>query len=422
MALEQQVLHDTFSNGLTLVAQPMPWLESAAFSIAVPAGFRYDPADKIGLANFVCEMVQRGCGELDSRRFVEALDLLGVDYSSSAGVYNTNFGGAMQADQLLDAISIFADVVRRPRLPADQLDDGRLVCFQEIKSLEDDLSQQTLMAIRHRFYGDPDGRHCEGTMESVAAIEQADIESFFEQVYRPNGLIIACAGKLDWDSLRDHVEELFGDWQPKPDPVIKVHPPQHGMHHIPYESEQTHIAIAYPGIPYSHDDYFLQRGAIGVLSGGMSSRLFAEVREKRGLCYTVFASSSSLKDRGAILCYSGTSSDRAQQTLDVLIEQLLELANGIRDDELQRLKIQIRSGLVMAQESCRARASSIAGDWFHLGRVRTLDEINETVNGLSVDSINKYLSENPPANFDVVTLGSQPLEMKNYGVSPTPVG
>jgi predicted Zn-dependent peptidase len=106
----------------------------------------------------------------------------------------------------------------------------------------------------------------------------------------------------------------------------------------------------------------------------------------------------------------------------VIVEQLLELAQGIREDELRRLKIQIRSSMVMQQESCRSRASSNAGDWFHLGRVRSLDEITDKINGLTVDSINEFLVNNPPSKFDLVTLGSQPLEMKQDGVSPTSVG
>ena len=110
-----------------------------------------------------------------------------------------------------------------------------------------------------------------------------------------------------------------------------------------------------------------------------------------------------------MLCYSGTSNDRAQETLDVIIEEVQKLAAGITEAELRRLKVQIRSGLVMQQESSRSRASSIAGDWFHLGRVRTLDEVNANVNGLTVASINEYLAANPPGKFDVVTLGQQPL-------------
>jgi predicted Zn-dependent peptidase len=422
MALEQEIFHHQFENGLTLVAQPMPWLESAAFSIAVPAGFRFDPQEKIGLSNFTCEMVQRGCGDLDSRGFIEALEYLGVDFNSSAGVYNSNYGGAMQAAQLHDALSIFADVIRRPHFPDGQLEDGRMVCFQEIQSLEDDLAQRTMMSLRERFYGDPDGRNCEGTMESVASITMEDLRSFYDAGYRPNGTIISCAGKLDWDQLKSHVGKLFADWEPKADLEATQKPPTPGSFHIQHESEQTHIALAYPGVAYSHEDYFLNRGAVGVLSGGMSSRLFTEVREKRGLCYTVFATCHSLKDRGSVICYSGTGSERAQETLDVIVEQLLELAQGIREDELRRLKIQIRSSMVMQQESCRSRASSNAGDWFHLGRVRSLDEITDKINGLTVDSINEYLANNPPSKFDLVTLGSQPLEMKQDGVSPTSVG
>ena len=420
--MQEQIFDHTFSNGLTLVAQPMPWLESAAFSISVPAGCRFDLAEKIGTANFVCEMVQRGCGTSSSREFIEALESLGVDYNSSASLYHTNFGGAMQAAQLLDALAIYADVLRRPILPEDQLEDGRMVCYQEIAALGDDLAQRALQQLRENFYGATDGRNCEGTMESVASITLDDIRKFHETYYRPDGLIIACAGKLDWEKLKVHVGQLFDDWNSNPVPNLDSQPANHGSYHIPYESEQTHIAVAFPGVAYNHPDYYLHRGAIGVLSGGMSSRLFTEVREKRGLCYTVYASCNTLVDRGAVLCYAGTTNERAQETLEVMIEQLKKLAKGIHEDELRRLKVQIRSGMVMQQESCRGRAGSIAGDWFHLGRVRTLDEVTEKINGLTVESINKYLAVNPPGNFDVVTLGPQPLEFHANGIPATPAG
>lgn len=417
--MHEQIFHHTYDNGLTLVAQPMPWLESAAFSIAVPAGYRFDPEPKSGLANFVCEMVQRGAGPYNSRAFIEALEGLGVDYNSSASLYNTNFGGATQANQLFEAISIYADVLRRPTFPEDQLEDGRMVCYQEIASLSDDLAQRAMQRLRENFYGPSDGRNCEGTMDSVGTITLDEIKQFHDSNFRPNGTIIACAGKLDWEQLKSHVGQLFDDWNVKEVPSINPAPATHGIDHISHDSEQTHIAIAFPGVAYSHDDYYLNRGAIGVLSGGMSSRLFTEVREKRGLCYTVFASCHSLKEQGSVLCYSGTTSERAQETLDVIIDELKKLAEGIREDELRRLKVQIRSGMVMQQESSRSRAGSIAGDWFHLGRVRTLDEVNEKISGLTVDSINKYLHANPPQNFDIVTLGPQPLEYNEHGVSAT---
>ena len=416
---QQQIQSHTFSNGLVLVAQSMPWLQSSAFSINLPAGCRYDPEDKIGLSNFTCEMVQRGCGELDNRQFIEALEFNGVDYNSSSSVYHIRFGGAMRCEQLHAGLAIYADVLRRPHLPADQMEDGRLVCFQEVRAIEDDLVQKVMVELRNRHYGQPDGRDCHGTMESIKTITIDDVRSFFESRFTPNGTIISVAGKLDWEKLKDHVEQLFGDWEPNDEVALSSQPPRHGSHHINFDSQQTQIGLAFPAIPYSHPDYFQSRGAVGVLSDGMSSRLFSEIREKRGLCYSVFASSNTTQDRGSVICYCGTSADRAQEALDALVEQLVGLKHGILEDELTRLKVQVRSGLVMQQESCRSRAAAIALDWFHLGRVRLLDELNELVNGLTVDSINQYLEANPPKNFDLVTLGPKPLTLPNHEISTT---
>ena len=414
----QQVLSHKLANGLTLIGQPMPWLESAAFSIHLPAGCQYDPLDKLGLANFTCEMVQRGCGDLDSREFIETLESLGVDYSSGCSVYHTRFGGAMKKQELLPALRVFSDVVQSPQLPESQLDDGRMVCFQELRSIDDDLAQRTMIELRQRHYGDPLGRIAEGSQSGLENIGIEDIQRFVDQIYRPNEMILAVAGNFDFDELCRHVESLFGAWGSVDVPTPELLAPSHGVHHFDYDSNQTHIALAFEGLPYSNEDYYQHRAAIGVLSDGMSSRLFYEVREKRGLCYTVFASCHSVKEKGAVICYSGTSADRAQETLDVLVEQVLELYNGVTEDELDRLKVQIRSSLIMQQESSRSRANSIAGDWFHLGRVRSLDEVNESINSLTVESINQFLTQHRPSNFDLVTLGPKPLEFHN-GISST---
>lgn len=414
-----EIYSHTYENGLTIVSQPMPWLESVAFTLSLPAGCRFDPVNKIGLSNFVCEMVQRGAGKMDSRQYIESLESLGIDYSSSVSVYRATYAGAMQAGQLHDALAVYRDVFRNPHMSSDQLEDGRQVCYQEIGGLQDDLAQRAFIDLRKRFYGDPDGRICEGTFESVESITLDDIVQFHQKFYQPSGAIIAVAGKHDFEALKDHVGELFGDWDANEIAEPESVPPLHGSHHIPFESNQTHIAIAYPGVAYSDDDYFKLRAAVGVLSDGMSSRLFTEVREKRGLCYTVSASCNSILNSGAVFSYCGTSAERAQESLDVLVEQFLNLKRGVTKEELDRLKVQIRSSMIMQQESCRSRAGSIAGDWFYLGRVRSLDEINELVNNLTVESINEYLAEHPPGDFDVVSLGPEPLELKQHGISAT---
>lgn len=388
----------------------MAWLESVAFMILVPAGCAREPAELTGLGSFTGEMVQRGSGSRNSRQFIEDLEALGVDSSSAVSNGHASFGGAMPAENVYDALSIYADLVRRPHLPADQVEDSRLGCLQEVRALEDDLAQRVMLELRRRRYPEPWGRASQGTMESIRRITIDDIRGHFESCYRPNEAILSVAGKIDWPRLKDYVAKLLGDWQPGELPPVNETPAAGGRLHIAHESNQTHIGVSYPSVPYRDPNYFQARGAVGVLSDGMSSRLFTEVREKRGLCYAVGASSHSLLDRGAVFCYSGTSADRAQETLNVLLAELTRLAEGIQPDELSRLKAQIKSSLIMQQESSRSRSASIAGDWYHLGRVRTLEEVSQIIDGLSCESINSYLAAHPPRDFSIVTLGPSELE------------
>lgn len=409
--MTQRQYSHRFENGLTLLAEEMSWLESTAFSILIPAGYVYDPTERPGLGNFTCEMVQRGCGSRGSREFVESLDRLGVDRSASVSGAHTSFGGAMLADNLFDTLGVYADLVRSPHLPEDQLEEGRQVCLQELWSVEDDLAQKAMLGLRDLHYGHPWGRSCQGTEESIQSIDASDIRKFFQQRFQPDGAILSVAGKLDWDQLVPRVDQLFGDWsKSSSDPIVET-PGMGGYKHIDFDSNQTHIAVAFPGVPYRDPDYFQARGAVGVLSDGMSSRLFTEVRENRGLCYTVYATCHSLRDRGSVFAYSGTSTERAQETLDVLIHELLRIADGIEQTELDRLKARIKSSLIMQQESSASRAGSISADWYHLGRIRSMEEIGEILDNLTCDSINTYLKKNPPQNFSVVTLGEKKLEV-----------
>lgn len=400
-----------FDQGLVLLAEPMPWLRSASFSIVLPAGNQYDPVGKLGLANLACDMLQRGCGTRDNRQFVEDLEFLGADYGISTSIYHSVIGGTVPSTQFLPALEIFADLVRAPWLPEAQLEEAKMVCYQEIRALEDDLAHKAMIALRKRFYGEPWGRHPAGERADIESISIADVQQFCRNLRRADEAVISVAGNFDWPQLKETVERLFGSLPRGSSPAVAYTAPQHGHEHIPFESQQTHICLAYPSAPYRDPDYFRARGAVGVMSDGLSSRLFHEVREKRGLCYTVFATLHSLRDRACVLCYAGTSHERAQETLDVLIDEFRGLAHGIDEAELARLKVQIRSGLIMQQESSRSRAASIAGDWFHLGRVRSLDEVSRLVNDLSMAEVNEYLRNHPPELRDVVTLGSHPLEM-----------
>ena len=355
-------------------------------------------------------MVQRGCGDRTSRQFVESLEMLGVDRSAAVSTAHSSYGGAMPADGIFDALTIYADLLRRPLLPEDQIDEGRMVCFQELRAVEDDLAQTLMIELRRRIYPEPWGRAPYGTDESIRAIGIEDIRRFHKEVYLPSDTIVSVAGLFDWPKLKDHVQAILGDWNVGPAEIIPGAPPGLGVHHIPHESQQTHLAIACPSIPYADENYFLARAAIAVLGSGMSARLFAEVREKRGLCYTVYATLHTLRDRACLLCYCSSTSDRAQESLDVILAELKRLAEGVTAEELDRVKVRLKSTLIMQQESSATRSAAMAGDWYHLGRLRSVDELSDLIDALSVERVNGYLADNPPQPMAIVTLGQKPLE------------
>jgi predicted Zn-dependent peptidase len=233
----------------------------------------------------------------------------------------------------------------------------------------------------------------------------------WQRRYRAKNAILALAGNIDFDQARDLVQQSFGDWEAGEPVTIQQTPPPGNYRHEPQQSEQTHIGIAYPSLPETHEEYYTLRLAMEVLSGGMSGRLFTEVREKRGLVYNVWAGYSSLKGQGSILGYAGTSNDRAQATLDTFIAELFRLQDGVTDAELQRAKTGLKASTIMQGESSSARAGAIAHDFFMRGRIRTLDEIKSAIDSVSLDRVNAFLKANPPGPFTIVTVGPKELKL-----------
>jgi predicted Zn-dependent peptidase len=411
-----KILSHAMANGLVLVAEPMPSLRSAAFTFLAPAGCVHDPSHRGGLAQFVSEMVTRGAGARDARRLVLDLDTLGVERSESVGDAHASFGAVTLAENLLAALAIYADILRRPHLPEEHLEMVRQTMLQEIQGIEDEPSQKLSIELRRRYYPAPWGRPPQGEQEAVESLSLAEIRGFFENRYRPDGAILGVAGQFDWEEIKAAVERGFGDWSGGRNVAPGAPAAARSTRHLSHDAEQTHLGIAYPCVPYRDDRYFEAWGAVGVLGGGASARLFTEVRERRGLCYAIHAACHSLRDRGGVFCQAATSADRAQETLDVTMAEVVRLGRGVAEHELQRLKARIKSALIMQQESSAARSSAIAHDWHHLGRVRTLEDVGRRIDELSCRSINAYLADFPPRDFTVVTLGPAPLEMPD-GVS-----
>jgi predicted Zn-dependent peptidase len=407
--VKAEIHQHTFGNGLTLLAERMDHVRSAALNFLVPSGCVYDPQDQLGIGSVLAEMVTRGAGERNSRELSLALDNLGLDRDESVGSMHTRFWGATLSKNLLPALTIYADILRRPHFPEKELGPVQSLAMQDLQSLEDEPKQKVLIELRKVHYPAPLGNDRRGTAQGIENLTAAKVKSHFRKMFGPHGTILSVAGNQDWEPLRDHVEKLFGDWQGPEPPALELGRSPTQRAHIQKETTQTQVALAYASAPIGHPDYYPALGAVNVLSGGMSARLFTEVREKRGLCYAVWATYQTFKDRASILCYAGTTNDRAQEALDVTVRELIRLAQGVEREEVERVQAGLKSALIMQEESTSARAGTLASDWYYLGRIRSFDEIQSAIDSLTPEAIVGHLSRFPVRDLTLVTLGPKTL-------------
>ena len=396
---------------MVLLAERMEHVRSAAINVLVPAGAAFDQPGKFGTATTLADLITRGAGERDSRELTLALDGLGVDRDESVGAINMRFWGSTLSRNIAPALELYADILRRPHLPEEELEPVQALAVQDIQSLEDAPQQKVMVELRRRYYPEPLNRDKRGKIEDIEKLTIADIRAQHKRLFQPNNVILSIAGNIEWEPLRDQVTRLFGDWKAGDAVEVKPEAVTPRSEHIAKDTQQTQIALAFRGAAVTSPDYYAARAAVGVLSGGMSSRLFTEVREKRGLCYSVFAFHETFKDRGTMLAYAGTRNDRAQQTLDVTVGELRRLKDGVTTDEIDRVKAGLKSSLIMQEESTGSRAGAIATDWYYLGRVRSFDEIQAAIDGLAPQSILGYLDRYPVKDITLVTLGPDALRM-----------
>ncbi len=413
---DQQIHTHVLRNGFTLIVEPMRAVQSASFSLALPAGCIYEDEGKNGTAAVLCDLITRGAGSLDSRALSNQLDFLGLQRSESIGWNHLSLSGATVAENLLPALRLYAEIVQRPHLPDGQFLAALAGVEQSLRALEDEPRQKVIIELCRRCYPAPWGRPVDGDLEQLPNISLTDVKTHYQRCVQPRDCVLGVAGHVRFEEVRDLVEQAFGAWEARVQPHVQ--PGARGVRreHLALDSTQTQIGLAFDAVPYRDDDYYAAWAAVNVLSGGSSSRLFTEVREKRGLCYSIYSTLNSLLDEARVLTYAGTTAERAQETLDVTLHEIRRLSAGIDPAELDRCKASAKSSLIMQQESTAARAASMVRDWFHLGRVTTLSEVHDRINALTVPDVLRYVREHPADDVTLLTIGPQPLEMSD-GVS-----
>jgi predicted Zn-dependent peptidase len=408
--MKQKLDKRKLDNGMVLLGEPMEAVESAAFGFMLPAGASVMPAGCCGAANVISDWIFRGAGSRDNRQLGDALDGLGLQRSAGVDSANISIGAVFEASNLASAIDLYGDIILKPKLEDKEFAPARQLAIEGVKGLDDDPRHKVMLKLREQFYPEPLGRSVAGEIADLESLTSETTRKIITERFNPAGMIFSVAGKYDFDAVAGQVEKIFGDKSANRFRSHTIGEAGGRYKHITNDGAQVHIGLMTPTVMVKDKNYYNARVAVALLSGGMSARLFTEVREKRGLCYAVGAQYHAMKEAAGIACYTGTTPDKAQQAYDVIIAEFNRLADGISEDELQRAKVGLKSSLIMQSESSSSRAGSIAGDYYMLGKVRSLDEIKNAIDKTSVDSVLAFLRENPFKGFTVVTIG--PREIK----------
>lgn len=401
----------TLPNGLVLVLEPMASVSSVGFSFLTPGGSAYDPADGQGQATMLAEHLLRGAGAFDSRAHSDALDRLGVQRSSSVSSHHIHVSATMLGSAVAEALPLLVSMLTEPRFDESALEPVRSLSLQALESLDDDPQHVSMLRLRERHLPVPFNRHGYGTPEGLAALTTQRLRKAWDVLARPRGSILGIAGAIDIDRVDELVSRLTERWAGSHSEAVSVAPAERGWAHLPDDSSQVHLGLAFDSPRDGDPLCAVERIGSWILGGGSSSRLFTEVRERRGLCYSVGASYQAGRDFGMTTIYAGSTPNRVQQTFDVIRAELDRFRHGVTEAEFNRAQVGLKSRVVMQGESTMARAMALTGDVFRRGFARSLEEIASEIDRVTLAEFNAALAAR---SFDVPTV----VALGPVGVNP----
>jgi predicted Zn-dependent peptidase len=375
------------SSGLTVVTDAMPHLESASLGVWVGAGSRDERPDEHGISHLLEHMAFKGTKRRTARQIAEEIEAVGGDLNAATSVESTSYySRVLRADVPL-AIDVLSDILSNPTFDPEELQREQSVIVQEIGAAEDapddivfDKLQETA------FPGQSVGRSILGTRESVRSFDRKRLAAYLVRNYRAPDMVVAAAGAVEHRALVEQVEKQFAGFNgpdaPVPEPAHFVG----GTYVEKRDLEQVHVALAMPGLPQRDPNLFSMQVFTSVLGGGMSSRLFQEVREIRGLCYAIYAFHAPYSDTGMFGLYAGTDASDLPELMRVVVAEIANASETITEVEIARAKAQMKAGLLMALESSGARAEQLARHMLAWGRPMPLSELVAKIEAVTVES------------------------------------
>jgi len=375
-------------NGLTVITEAMPNLESAALGVWVKAGSRNEREDQHGIAHLLEHMAFKGTSRRSALQIAQEIEDVGGELNAATSIETTAYYARVLKPEVGHAVDILHDILTNSTFEETELTREKHVILQEIGASVDTPDDLVFDKFQNTAFGDqPIGRPILGTSQTVKGFSSEQIKRYLKDNYTGSNMVLSAAGAVDHDALVRQAEETFG--LINDETAVAPTPAQYagGESMLEDDLQEVQVVLGFEGRAYHVRDYYASQLLSMVLGGGMSSRLFQEVRERHGLCYSVSSFHWGFSDTGIFGIHAATGPEDLKELIDVIIQELQRASDDIIQEELDRARAQIRSGLLMAMESPAARAGQIARQILLFGREIPNAELMERLDALSVGRI-----------------------------------
>jgi predicted Zn-dependent peptidase len=400
MSTNGSVRVTTLDNGLRVATDTMPAVESAAIGVWASVGTRSEPRPVNGVAHMLEHMAFKGTARRTARDIAEQIEAVGGHINAYTSRESTAYYARLLADDVPLAVDILADILQHSTFEDQELERERAVVLQEIGQAEDTPDDIIFDHFQETAYPDqPMGRPVLGSVETVSAMSRDALMGYMREHYTGERLVLAAAGRVDHDKLVALAKEAFAPTRRANGTAADPARYQGGGFREARELEQVHVVLGFKGFGFRDPDYYAASVFSTLLGGGMSSRLFQEIREKRGLVYSIYSFSSSYSDTGLFGVYAGTGESEVESLIPLVCDELKKVAENPTHEEVDRARAQLRAGILMAQESTSARCEQLANQLLVWGKPLSRDEVMarvEAVRETDVARVAQRLIAAPP--------------------------
>jgi predicted Zn-dependent peptidase len=396
----------TLPNGFRIATDRMDSVETAAIGIWAAVGTRHEPAEHNGVAHLLEHMAFKGTRRRSARDIVVEIEAVGGYLNAYTGREQTAYYARVLAEDVPLAVDIIADILQNSTYEEAELARERAVVLQEIGQAEDTPDDIIFDHFQEIAYPDQAmGRPVLGRADIVRDLPRDVVAGYLESRYRADQMVLCAAGKVDHDALVDLAAKAFDRLPTGARPVVEAPRYRGGDLRLNRDLEQVHVALGFDGVAQDHPDYYTASVMSQLFGGGMSSRLFLEVREKRGLVYSINSFSTSFDDCGLFGVYAGTGEEEVGEMMPVICDELARLPDDLSDEEVVRAAAQLKAGTLMSREKTSARCEQLANQILVFDRAIPVQEIISKIDAVTTDDIRRITRQFLASPPTLVTLG-----------------